>query len=51
MRPPAGFEYVVHGADVLVTHRGRTAATLRGAAAKRFLAKVARDDPQGSWPQ
>ena len=42
MRPPAGFEYVVHGADVLITHRGTTAATLRGAAA----GKVARDDPQ-----
>ena len=46
MRPPAGFEYVVHGADVLITHRGTTAATLRDAAAGRFLAKVARDDPQ-----
>jgi antitoxin (DNA-binding transcriptional repressor) of toxin-antitoxin stability system len=46
MPPPTGFEYVVRGDDVLITHRGRTAATLRGAAAKRFLAKVARDDPQ-----
>jgi hypothetical protein len=46
MPPPAGFEYVIRGGDVLITHRGRTAATLRGAAAERFLAKVARDDPQ-----
>jgi hypothetical protein len=46
MPPPTGFEYVVRGDDVLITHRGRTAVTLRGAAAERFLAKVARDDPQ-----
>jgi hypothetical protein len=46
MPPPTGFEYVVHGTDVLIKHRGRTAATLRGAAAQRFLAKLERDDPQ-----
>ena len=46
MPPPAGFEYVVRGDDVLITHRGRKAATLRGAAAARFLAKLERDDPQ-----
>jgi hypothetical protein len=46
MPPPTGFEYVIRGDDVLITHRGRTATTLRGAAAERFLAKVARDDPQ-----
>jgi len=46
MPPPTGFEYVVRGDDVLITHRGKTAATLRGAPAERFLAKVARDDPQ-----
>jgi hypothetical protein len=46
MPPPRGFQYVVRGADVLITHHGRTAATLRGAAAERFLAKVERDDPQ-----
>jgi antitoxin (DNA-binding transcriptional repressor) of toxin-antitoxin stability system len=46
MPPPAGFEYVVRGEDVVITHRGRTAATLRGAAAQRFLAKLERDDPQ-----
>jgi hypothetical protein len=45
MPPPTGFEYVVRGRDVLITHRGRTAATLRGATAERFLARVARDDP------
>lgn len=46
MPPPTGFEYVLRGNDVLITHRGRTAATLRGAAAERFLAKVARNNPQ-----
>jgi antitoxin (DNA-binding transcriptional repressor) of toxin-antitoxin stability system len=46
MPPPAGFEYMVRGDDVVITHRGRTAATLRGAAAQRFLAKLERDDPQ-----
>jgi hypothetical protein len=46
MPPPTGFGYVVRGGDVLITHRGRTAVTLRGPAAERFLAKIARDDPQ-----
>jgi hypothetical protein len=46
MPPPAGFEYVLRGGDVVIMHRGRTAATLRGQAAERFLAKVARADPQ-----
>jgi antitoxin (DNA-binding transcriptional repressor) of toxin-antitoxin stability system len=46
MPPPTGFEYVVRGGDVLITHRGRTAATLRGAAAQRFLAKLEQGDPQ-----
>ena len=46
MPPPTGFEYRIRGGDVLITHRGRTAATLRGGAAERFLAKVARGDPQ-----
>ena len=36
----------MRGGDVVITHRGRTAATLRGAAAQRFLAKLERDDPQ-----
>jgi len=44
--PPRGFEYVVRGGDVVITHHGRAAATLRGAAAERFLAKLERDDPQ-----
>ncbi len=46
MPPPTGFEYIVRGGDVVITHRGRAAATLRGTAAERFLAKIERDDPQ-----
>ena len=36
----------MRGGDVVIMHRGRTAATLRGQAAQRFLAKLERDDPQ-----
>lgn len=43
---PEGFGYRVIGADVRITHRGRLATTLRGAAAARFLAEVTDDDPQ-----
>ncbi len=46
MPPPRGFEYVVRGDQVVITHYGRAATTLRGAAAERFLAKIERDDPQ-----
>ncbi|MBA3621529.1 MAG: hypothetical protein H0W51_04315 [Euzebyales bacterium] len=42
----AGFEYQVIGGDVVVSHRGRHATTLRGAAARQFLADVAHGDPQ-----
>lgn len=44
---PIGFKYVVRkSGDVVITHDGRTATTLRGAAAARFLDDVATDDPQ-----
>ncbi len=46
MARPQGFDYVVRGGDVVITHHGRKAATLRGATAERFLARVERDDPQ-----
>ena len=36
----------MRGGDVVITHHGRTATTLRGVAAERFLAKVERGDPQ-----
>lgn len=44
---PSGFAFRVHSAgSVLITHHGRKAATLRGDAARRFLAQAERDDPQ-----
>lgn len=43
---PGGFSYESIGDDVLISHRGRHATTLRGAAARRFLAEVVDDDPQ-----
>ena len=43
---PEGFEYRVVGAEVVITHHGRRAATLRGKAARRFLADVEAGDPQ-----
>jgi hypothetical protein len=46
MGRPSGFDYSLRGAEVVITHSGRTAATLRGDAAARFLADVDRGDPQ-----
>lgn len=48
MRGPAsGFTYEVLGnGDVRISHHGRTASTLRGHRAARFLADVERGDPQ-----
>jgi len=43
---PSGFTYEVTGDDVLVSHRGQRATTLRGPAARQFLAQVEADDPQ-----
>ena len=43
---PSGFAFVVRGGDVVITHDGARAATLRGAAARRFLADVEREDDQ-----
>ncbi|MBA2418319.1 MAG: hypothetical protein H0V59_05155 [Nocardioidaceae bacterium] len=34
------------GGDVRISHRGRHATTLRGAAAGKFLSEVEDDDPQ-----
>ena len=50
--PPTGFAYAVQqqGAVVLIRHHGRAAATLRGAAAARFLAEVKRETRSSSWP-
>jgi hypothetical protein len=43
---PEGFAYESRGGDVVITHHGRRATVLRGAAAARFLADVEDDDAQ-----
>lgn len=46
MPRPEGFAWTVRGDDVVITHHGRVATTLRGARAAEFLADVDRADPQ-----
>jgi len=46
MPAPHGFEFVVRGEDVVITHHGRTATTLRGQRAAAFLDDVEDGDPQ-----
>ncbi|MCX2183004.1 hypothetical protein KV205_21085 [Streptomyces sp. SKN60] len=47
MPPPRGFTYEQHtDGTVVVVHHGRTAATLRGARAQKFLAEVESGDQQ-----
>ncbi|KIF05469.1 hypothetical protein PL81_13010 [Streptomyces sp. RSD-27] len=42
-----GFSYGVQGdGTVVITHRGRTAGTLRGGRAEKFLAEVEAGDAQ-----
>ncbi|WP_207169373.1 hypothetical protein [Nesterenkonia sp. E16_7] len=44
---PSGFEYRIVGeGEVIITHWGRRATTLRGATAKDFLLDVTKQDPQ-----
>jgi hypothetical protein len=45
-QPPSGFEYRLVGDDVVISHRGRRATTLRGDAAQRFLTDVEAGDGQ-----
>ena len=40
------FQFFRQGDEVVITHRGRRATTLRGDAAGRFLEEVALTDPQ-----
>jgi hypothetical protein len=44
--PPHGFQYTSAGGEVVISHHGRRATTLRGAVARKFLADVDRQDPQ-----
>ncbi|WP_338675791.1 hypothetical protein V1460_24655 [Streptomyces sp. SCSIO 30461] len=47
MPRPSGFHYEQRGdGTVAITHHGRSAATLRGARADRFLAEVESGDAQ-----
>lgn len=47
MSAPSGFSYRERGSGtVVIVHRGRAAATLRGGRAAAFLAEVDAGDPQ-----
>jgi antitoxin (DNA-binding transcriptional repressor) of toxin-antitoxin stability system len=46
MPAPQGFSYEVRGTEVVITHHGKRAATLRAAAAARFLHEIETRDPQ-----
>ncbi|RRR98339.1 hypothetical protein [Glycomyces terrestris] len=47
MSAPTGFTWRERGdGTVVITHRGRPAATLRGARAATFLAEIDSGDPQ-----
>ena len=46
MGTPQGFAYRDEHGTVTITHHSRPAGTLRGAAAAKFLAAVARGDDQ-----
>lgn len=46
MPAPHGFEYLVRGDEVVILHHGIRAATLRGARAADFLARIDAEDPQ-----
>ncbi len=46
MGRPYGFEYTVRGSDIIITHHGRVATTLRGTKAADFLEDVEAGDPQ-----
>ena len=43
---PEGFDYTARGDEVVITHHGRQATVLRGAAAARFLADAEDGDDQ-----
>lgn len=46
MPRPTGFDYDVRGDDVVITHHGQRATTLRGQRAAAFLEDVETDDAQ-----
>ncbi|MBS1675697.1 MAG: hypothetical protein JSS74_17240 [Actinobacteria bacterium] len=46
MPAPSDFSYAMRGEDVIITHRGVVATTLRGRRAVEFLDDVQTQDPQ-----
>ncbi|WP_353114572.1 hypothetical protein [Microbacterium sp.] len=46
MPAPQGFAYTVRGDEVVITHHGVRAGTLRGRRAEEFLAQVESGDAQ-----
>ena len=46
VKRPYGFTYQQVGDEVVISHDGRRATTLRSAAADRFMAEVQHIDPQ-----
>jgi len=42
----SGFEFFRRGEEIVISHQGRKAVTLRGVAATRFLEDVEKHDPQ-----
>lgn len=46
MPRPDGFDYTERGGDVVITHHGKPATTLRGAKAAAFLEDAQLGDPQ-----
>ncbi len=43
---PSGYEWVVRGKEVVVSHHGREAAVLRGEKARQFVRDAESGDPQ-----
>lgn len=43
---PSGFEWVVRGKEVVISHHGREAAVVRGEKARQFVRDAESSDPQ-----
>ncbi len=43
---PSGFEWVVRGKEVVISHHGRVAAVLRGEKARQFVHEAETSDAQ-----
>lgn len=43
---PSGFEWVVRGKEVVISHHGRQAAVLRGEKARAFVQEAENSDAQ-----